>query len=156
MKEAAENYQSKGTPFFIGFGAHKPHTPWVFPEEFLEFYPEDTIETPDNPYCPVNMPESAWNNPGLFKYKDCSKETLGIPDLGEINVTLPEWKTKELRRAYYAAVSYSDHEIGRVLNYLETLGVVDDTIIVFWGDHGWQLGEHAEWNKQNFFEITNR
>ena len=68
----------------------------------------------------------------------------------------PDWKTKELRKAYYAAVSYSDHEIGRVLEYLETLGVADDTIIVFWGDHGWQLGEHAEWCKQNLFEITNR
>ena len=103
------------------------------------------------------MPNLAWQAPNLYhQYKDCYPDTLGIPNLGEINVTLPDWKTKELRRAYYAATSYADYELGRVIDELYDQGVEDDTIIVFWSDHGWQNGEHAEWCKQNLFEITNR
>ena len=103
------------------------------------------------------MPDLAWTAPNLYhQYKDCYPDTLGIPNLGEINVTLPDWKTKELRHAYYAATSYADHELGRVIDELYNQGLEDDTIIVFWGDHGWQLGEHAEWQKQTLFEIANR
>ena len=122
----------------------------------MDYYPEDILDVPDNPSCPMNMPNLAWNSPSIFKYIDCSPDTLGIPNLGDINVTLPDWKTKELRRAYYAATSYADHELGRVIDELYKQGVENDTIIVFWGDHGWQLGEHAEWNKQTLFEIANR
>ena len=87
------------------------------------------------------MPNLAWNKPRLFrKFKDCTPDALGIPGLGNINVTLPDWKIKELRRAYYAATSYADHELGRVIDELYEQGVENDTIIVFWGDHGWQLG----------------
>ena len=42
---------------------------------------------------------------------------------------------------------------GRVLNVLEELGLSESTIVAFWGDHGWQLGEHAEWCKHTNFEV---
>ena len=48
-----------------------------------------------------------------------------------------------MRRAYYAALSYADSELGRILDELVELGIHENTIVVFWGDHGWQLGEHA-------------
>jgi len=142
--------------FFLAYGLRKPHMPWFFPETFLEYYPEESINLPPNPYVPEGMPELAWNPPPIKKYTDCNGDTLGIPNLGDFNVTYPDWKVAELRRAYYAAVSYADHELGRVLDELEMLGLADNTIIVFWGDHGWQLGEHAEWAKQTTFEIANR
>ena len=81
-----------------------------------------------NPYAPSDMPEKAWYNGACLRsYQDCTREALDLPDLGEINVTLPDWKTLELRwdpdqnkpfivfnrRAYYASVSHADHEIGR-------------------------------------------
>ena len=155
LEEASNEYKTNGNPFFIAFGAHIPHHPWVFPEEFLDFYPEDSIQVPDNPYCPIKMPSLAWNVPPMFKdYQDI--KDLKIPHLEKMNVTLPDWKVKELRRAYYAAISYSDYEIGRVLNKLETLGIANDTIISFWSDHGFHLGEHAEWGKHNLFDISNR
>ena len=47
----------------------------------------------------------------------------------------------DLRRAYYAAVSYVDAQLGRVISALNDLGLGNNTIISFWGDHGWQLGE---------------
>ena len=57
------------------------------------------------------------------------------------------------RRAYYSSVTYIDFEIGRVLDALDDLGLADSTIVAFWGDHGWQLGEHAEWAKHTNFEV---
>ena len=130
--------------------------PFYFPEEFLEYYPETKVQMPYNPHCPIDMPDIAWNTPPILKYDDCNSDAMGIPDLGYMNVTWPNWKIKEIRRAYYAAVSYADHELGRVLDELRNLELEDDTIIVFWGDHGWQLGEHAEWAKQTVFSIANR
>ena len=61
-----------------------------------------------------------------------------------------------MRRAYYAAVSYADSELGRILDELVDLGIYENTIVVFWGDHGWQLGEHAGWGQLTNFEIANR
>jgi iduronate 2-sulfatase len=59
-----------------------------------------------------------------------------------------------LRRAYYAAVSYTDSNIGVVLDSLETLGMANTTLITFWGDHGWQLVEHGEWDKHTNFDLA--
>ena len=144
-------------PFFLAFGVRKPHLPWDFPEEFLEYYPEEDIELPANPYVPSDMPGSAWD-PGhrLTIYPDCSPEGTGIENIGEPNVTYSEPQTRELRRAYYASVSYSDQQIGRVLQELGNLGLAENTIVVFLGDHGYQLGEHSAWEKKTNFEIAHR
>ena len=144
-------------PFFLAFGVHKPHQPWDFPEEFLDYYPEEQIQMPLNPYVPSDMPDSAWNSfSGMRGYSDCSEEGTGIENIGEPNVTYSEPKIKELRRAYYAAVSYADQQLGRVIQELHSLGLADNTIIIFLGDHGWQLGEHSEWTKETNFEIAHR
>ena len=65
---------------------------------------------------PEDMPLSGWSRPtGLLNYPDCSPEGLGIPDLGEVNVTFPDTKTRELRRAYYATISFMDHQVGIIM-----------------------------------------
>jgi len=143
-------------PYFIGYGVHKPHLPFFFPERFLDYYPEEEMEVTSNPYAPQGMPDLAWHPPPIFNYDDVSAEVLNIPHLGEINVTLPDWKAKELRRAYYSAISHADDEIGRVLEDLKLHGLENDTIIVFWGDHGWDLGDHSHWCKLTLFETDNR
>ena len=79
---------------------------------------------------------------------------MDIPNLCNINITYPDKKVKELRRAYYSSLSYADHSIGQLLKELKDLGLEDNTIVVFWSDHGWQLGEHAEWCKHTNFEIA--
>ena len=112
---------------------------------------------PLNPHAPSDMPGSAWNSfSGMREYSDCSAEGTGIENIGEPNVTYSDPKIKELRRAYYAAVSYADQQLGRVIQELHLLGLADNTIIVFLGDHGWQLGEHSEWTKETNFEIAHR
>jgi iduronate 2-sulfatase len=138
-------------PFFVAVGFHRPHLPFVFPEEFLQYYPEEDIQLPANPHAPVNMPEIAWSNfDELRMYRDIGT-AYGY---GSINSTLPDKIVRQLRRAYYAATSFTDSLVGQVVGELEKLGLANSTIISFWGDHGWQLGEHGEWCKNTNFEIT--
>ena len=157
LQELAPNALLGIQPFFLGFGVHKPHLPWDFPEEFLDYYPKDDIDLPANPYIPSDMPDSAWTVPNLLLgYPDASANGTGIENIGQPNVTYSDSKIKELRRAYYAASSFADQQIGRVIQELNSLGLAESTIIVFFGDHGMQLGEHSEWEKLTNFEIANR
>ena len=83
------------------------------------------------------MPDIAWSEYGeLLHYKDIAKTNA----TGHINTTLPRDIVLDLRRAYYAALTYTDSLIGSVLDKLEELGISGNTIVSFWGDHGWQLG----------------
>jgi len=65
---------------------------------------------------------------------------------------LDQDKQRELLHGYYAAISYTDVQVGILLNTLDSLGTLNNTIIVLWGDHGWHLGDHDMWNKHSNFE----
>jgi len=89
--------------FFLGWGLRRPHLPFLFPEQFAEFYPEEDIQLPENPWAPEAMPNLAWSGWNeLRTYSDIAAAEVLNPSLGEINVTLPDQTTKDLRRAYYA------------------------------------------------------
>ena len=138
-------------PFFLAVGFHRPHLPFVFPDSVLKFYPTEDIKQPDNPYAPINLPDIAWSSyPELRGFRDIDVLQL----TGNVNTTLPDFKAIELRRAYYAAVTWMDSQVGRVLGALKDSGYWNNTVVVFLGDHGWQLGEHAEWCKHTNFEIS--
>jgi iduronate 2-sulfatase len=64
--------------------------------------------------------------------------------------------TRELRHGYYAAITYMDRQIGKVLTTLNELGLRENTIVVFWSDHGFHLGEHSLWCKTSNFELDAR
>ena len=136
----------------MAVGFYKPHLPFVFPASVLQYYPEDSIQLPDNPYAPVNMPQIAWSY-----YVELGNGYTDIQALnvnGYINTTLPDKNVLELRRAYYSAVTWMDSQVIRVLDELELLNMSDNTIISFWGDHGWQLGEHGSWCKHTNFDLS--
>ncbi len=110
-----ERYSKQKKPFFLAVGLRKPHMPFVFPEEFKKFYPQEAVHLPPNPYAPAGMPPIAWNNymHGSFgKYKDIVKHG---DNAGNINGTLPKRTVLELRRAYYSCVSYMDSLVGNIL-----------------------------------------
>jgi len=154
MLHAVETIHERGAdpeknPFFVAVGFHKPHLPFVAPEHFYNLYNPEDINLPLNPYAPTNLPKSVW---------EFSGETRGYHDVratgatGLMNTTFTDNKTLELRRGYYAAVSYTDHNIGRVLSALREARLEEDTIVIFWGDHGWSLGEHGHWDKHTNFD----
>tara|TARA_R110002096_G_scaffold42144_13_gene113769 strand:- start:2979 stop:4379 length:1401 start_codon:yes stop_codon:yes gene_type:complete len=133
-------------PFFLAVGFFKPHLPFVAPGRHYEPYPADSIQMPDNYFPPKNAPPGAVHNSGeLRAYSDIPKKGV-----------LPEAKARELIRGYYAATSYTDACIGRVMAAFDELELGENTIVVLWGDHGWNLGEHTLWCKHSCFETSVR
>ena len=134
-------------PWFVAVGFHLPHLPDLVPQRYVDLYPQ--VGLPDNDFAPDHMPTVAWSHSGeLNQYSD----VRAMHASGAINVTRPASWTRELRRHYYGAVSFLDHNIGRVLIALKENKQEDNAIVVFWGDHGYQLGEHGIYCKVTNFE----
>ncbi|MDR1343018.1 MAG: sulfatase [Prevotellaceae bacterium] len=125
-----------GQPFFIACGFVKPHSPLVAPKEFFDLYSADSIPLPSDfaslPMVPTGFPAGAIRpkNADLFINRSASPE-----------------EARAMIRAYLACVSYVDWNVGRVLAELDRQGLRENTIIVFWSDHGYQLGEKGKWSK---------
>lgn len=138
--------QAKRKPFFLAVGFVKPHLPFVAPRKYYNLYPFDQIKLSPYPERTKNAPELAFTTFGeLRSYSD-------IPKSGP----LTDEKARELVRGYYAATSYVDSQIGRVLSELDRLGLRDKTIVVLWGDHGWHLGDLGQWCKHTNFDVATR
>jgi arylsulfatase A-like enzyme len=136
--------KNRDRPFFIAAGFVRPHLPFCAPRKYFDLYPPDRIRLPDNMYPPKGAPDVALTNWGeLRNYR-------GIPAQGPIT----DEQALKLIRGYYAATSYMDAQVGRLLDELEDLGLADKTVISLYGDHGWQLGEHDLWCKHTNFELA--
>ena len=133
-------------PFFLAVGFSKPHLPFNAPEEFWDIYDRDEILLPGNPYAPRDVSQYAMHTNGELR------SYMGVPWDGNISDEL----TRELRHGYYACVSYIDSLLGDLMSDLDALGLRDNTIIVFWSDHGFKLGEHTLWHKHTNFELDCR
>jgi hypothetical protein len=133
-------------PFLLAVGFMKPHLPFVAPGAYFDKFPADKVRMPDNYFPPKNAPKGAVHGFGeLRNYSDIPKKGI-----------LPEDKALELIRGYHASTSYTDAQIGRLLDAFDELGLAENTVIVFWGDHGWNLGEHTMWCKHSCFETSVR
>ena len=136
--------KEEGKPFFLAAGFLKPHLPFNAPKKYWNLYPEENIQLPDNYYPPQNAPKAAVHNFGELR------SYYSIPKKGPV----ADSTALNLIRGYYACVSYVDVQIGRVLDALDDLGLAENTIVVLWGDHGWQLGEHSIWCKHANFKTS--
>lgn len=134
----------KNRPFFLAVGYHKPHLPFVAPRRYFTLYDPSEIALAPNPFPPQDAPSFA-----VYNFNDM-RHYYGIPKIGPVL----DDQARELKHAYYACVSYVDAQIGRLLAKLEELELRDRTVIVLWGDHGWQLGEHGIWDKHTNFETS--
>jgi iduronate 2-sulfatase len=118
----------------------------VAPKRYYDRYPPSSIRLPSNYSEPENAPRIALTNwAELRGYRD-------MPQTGPLS----EDQARQLIRAYYAATTYADAQIGRILDALERLDLSDNTIVVVWGDHGWHLGEQGLWCKHTNFEMATR
>jgi iduronate 2-sulfatase len=133
-------------PFFLAVGFYKPHLPFVAPQKYWDLYDPAKITLPQVKGRPQDAPPQAMHTSGeLRAYSD-------IPPMGPLD----EETARRLIHGYFACISFTDAQIGRLLNELEKLGLADDTIVVLWGDHGWNLGEHGMWCKHCCFETSMR
>lgn len=133
----------RNNPFFLAYGVHRPHTPWDVPQKYFDLYPAaDSIQLPpakENDLADVPAAGVKFAHP-----KDPHAKIL------QQNI----WKDRV--RAYLAAISYADAQIGRVLDALEKSPHRDNTIIIFVSDHGWHLGEKEHWAKQALWRQATR
>jgi arylsulfatase A-like enzyme len=136
----------KHQPFFLAVGFLKPHLPFVAPKKYWDLYDPEKIPLPAIDHLPDGAPTFAGHDNGeLHSYANVPKNNL-----------IPADFAKTLRHGYYACVSYTDAQVGRLLDALEHEGLADNTVIVLWGDHGWQLGDHGLWHKHTNFELATR
>jgi choline-sulfatase len=138
--------KQKGKPFFLAVGMAKPHLPFVAPKKYWDLYDPKEIYVPVFQKLPAGAPGFVGHTNGeLSSY-------AGMPKDGIVDAAT----ARTLRHGYYAAISYMDAQVGLVLDALEKESLADNTVIVLWGDHGWQLGEHGLWHKHTNFEVSAR
>jgi arylsulfatase A-like enzyme len=146
--KALESQREK--PFFIAAGFYKPHLPFVAPRRYWDLYDHSPISLTGHPGLPKGAAD--------FMYRYAEIWSYGIePGVLFAETKAPtEEQGRNLIRAYYAAVSFIDAQIGRILRRLEELALSDNTAVVIWGDNGFHLGDHARWAKHTQFENAMR
>jgi iduronate 2-sulfatase len=154
-KKQIENLSKGNKPFFMAVGFHRPHLPFVSPKKYWDLYNREDMPIASFQEHSKNGPLIAYHQSGeLRNYLDIP-EFATLPS-DSLRIGLKLEKQKELIHGYYAAVSYLDAQVGVLLNTLESLGTLNNTIIVLWGDHGWHLGDHDLWHKHTNFEEATR
>lgn len=138
--------RQKDEPFFLGVGFFKPHLPFNAPAKYWDMYDEDRISLSPSPYIPENVNPASLHGSGEFNGYLAGDEHPSLKD------PVSDPYQRKLRHAYFAAVSYVDAQIGKVLDELDKLDLSENTIVVVWGDHGWHLGDHRVWGKHTLFE----
>ena len=130
--------ENRDKPFFIAAGFYRPHCPYIAPKKYFDLYPVKDIALPvEPPEHFQNIPKPAFFTNPLYWGLD-------------------EQQRKEVIRAYYASVSFMDAQVGELLDAVDELGLAENTVIVFWSDHGYLLSEHGQWKKQSLFEEAAR
>lgn len=141
--EDLDRFSKSEEPFFLAVGFWKPHLPFNAPKKYWDLYDENDINLADNPFPPKNGPRQAMHNWGELRGM-----YAGTPQEGPVSDEL----ARKLIHGYYACVSYTDAQIGKILDELDRLGLAENTVVVLWGDHGWHLGEHGLWCKHCNFD----
>ncbi len=130
--------EHKDKPFFIAAGFYRPHVPCVATEKYFDLFHSNAITLPDQPAGHLdNVPPLAF--------------TTKPPNYG-----LEPQPLRTFLRSYLASISFMDAQVGRLLAALQRLNLADKTVVVFFGDNGWLLGQHGQWQKQSLFEESAR
>lgn len=129
-------------PFFLAVGFTRPHLPWYVPQKYFDQYPLSSIQLP----------------------KTIANDLQDVPDAG-VRIAKPKGDHKfivehkqweKAVQGYLASITFADGQIGRLLDALEKSAYAQNTVIVFFGDHGWHLGEKEHWRKFALWEEASR
>ena len=144
------NLAGSDKPFFLAVGFQKPHLPFVAPKKYWDMYDREKLPMAEYQKWARGTVKLVYNNNGEMRsYTDIPNS---FDEKGLINFE----KQKELIHGYYACVSYIDAQVGKLLNTIRKNNLLENTIIVLWGDHGWHLGDHGQWAKHSNFEQATR
>ena len=130
--------EKKDQPFFLACGFFRPHVPCIAPRRYFNDHPLASLMLPREPADHL----TAVPAPALL---------VSPPNYG-----LTTEQLTNFLQAYHACVSFVDTQVGRLMDALKRLNLADNTIVVFFGDHGWLLGEHGQWQKRSLFEESTR
>lgn len=135
-----EKLAAQGKPWFVGAGFHRPHDPFLSPKKYFDLYPPGSLQLYHDPkdispLPPLSMPGGA--------FKDAFNE-------------FTDTERMEFQRAYFAGVSFTDAQVGRLMDTLDRLKLWDKTLVIFCGDNGYHLNERNWWNKSTLFERSCR
>lgn len=129
-------------PFFVACGLHKPHLPFAVPRKYYDLFPLETIQLP--PYKKDDLADIPAGGKKMAKAENDHAQFVR------------DGNWKNAIQSYLAAIAYTDMNVGRLLDAFEKSPERDNTIIVFWGDHGWSLGEKDHWRKFALWEEPTR
>lgn len=149
-----EDLAHNAKPFFLAVGFKRPHLPFSAPQKYWNFYNKERMPLATFRARAENTGKLAYHSSGeLRSYVENGRQY--VTDANN-QLVLDENFQRELIQGYYACVSFIDFQIGKIVNKLKKEGLMDNTIIVIWGDHGFHLGDHNLWNKHSNFEQATR
>jgi len=130
-----------GKPFFLAVGLFRPHIPWFAPREYFDLYPLDE----------VFLPKIREND-----LDDCPKASLQNVRRGWHGWLVENDQWRPAVQGYLACVSFTDAQVGRLVEALDRSHHAENTIIVLWSDHGMHIGEKQHWEKFTLWEESTR
>ena len=151
--ELLKDAKTSGKPFFLAVGFRRPHLPFNAPTKYWDMYDESKVPLAAFQEKVVGGYEKAYHaSPELGSYQVPGYTYEKVDGV----VEMPLKQQRTLIHAYYAATTYVDAQVGKLMDELKKEGLAENTIVILWGDHGWHLGDHKLWNKHSDFEQATR
>lgn len=136
--------QSHDKPFFMVGGFLRPHVPWMVPKKWFDMHPIENIELP--PYLKNDLDD----------VPEIAKRVTELPMMPTTEWAIEHDEWKNMVQGYLASVSFVDSCVGTVLDALEKSEYANNTAVVLWGDHGYQIGEKNKFAKMALWETATR
>ena len=137
--------QKYDKPFMLAVGFYRPHQPLWVPKRFHDMYPPDSVVLPELPTDDLDDLSPTARELARYALTSGAHSTV---------VENSQWRNAV--SAYLACISFVDEQVGKVLDALDRSDYANNTMIVLWSDHGWQLGEKEHWGKFTAWERSTR
>ncbi len=139
--EFGEKFLKRGhsKPFFLAVGLWHPHIPMYSPQKYFDLYPPGDVRMPEVPENDLDDVPETGKQFAAFR-RD------------EYNRIVKEGKWRDSVRAYLAAISFADAMVGRLLTAIESSPQASNTMVIFWSDNGWHLGEKQHFHKSTLWQ----